>query len=44
MAEAGGLLGAWPAGVELETFDDFVDEILRIIDLVGALTSRSKAT
>jgi len=35
VAEAGGLLGAWPAGVELETFDDFVDEILRMIDLLG---------
>jgi membrane dipeptidase len=35
VAEAGGLLGAWPAGVELEGFDDFVDEILRMIDLLG---------
>lgn len=31
----GGLVGAWPAGVALETFDDYLDEILRMIDQLG---------
>jgi membrane dipeptidase len=35
MADAGGLIGAWPAGVTSETLDDYVDEILRLVDLVG---------
>ncbi len=32
---AGGLIGAWPSGVVSETLDDFVDEIVRLVDLVG---------
>ncbi len=35
VARAGGLVAAWPAGVALATFDDFVDEILRMVDLLG---------
>lgn len=35
VAEAGGLIGAWPSGVTSATFDDFVDEIIRLIELVG---------
>ncbi len=31
----GGLVGAWPSGVSSETFDDFVDEIARLIDAIG---------
>ena len=29
-------MGAWPAGVALETFDDYLDEILRMVELLGA--------
>jgi membrane dipeptidase len=36
VAREGGLVGAWPAGVALETFDDYLDEILRMVDLLGA--------
>ncbi|MHB1710744.1 MAG: dipeptidase [Acidimicrobiales bacterium] len=36
VASAGGLVGAWPAGVSSQTFDDFVDEIVRLVDAIGA--------
>ena len=35
VTDAGGLIGAWPSGVISETLGDFVDEIARLIDLVG---------
>lgn len=35
VAEAGGLIGAWPAGIVAQTLDDFCDEICRLVDLVG---------
>ena len=35
VASGGGLVGAWPAGMALETFDDYLEEILRMIDLLG---------
>lgn len=35
VASAGGLIGAWPAGVACQRFEDFVDEILRLVDRVG---------
>jgi membrane dipeptidase len=35
VAEAGGLIGAWPSGVVSETLDDFIDEIVRLVDVVG---------
>lgn len=35
VADAGGVIGAWPAGVACSTLDDFVDEIVRLVDLVG---------
>ena len=35
VADAGGLVGAWPSGVTSATFDDFVDEILRLVELIG---------
>lgn len=35
VAEAGGLIGAWPSGVTNETLADFVHEIERLVDLVG---------
>ena len=35
VADAGGLIGAWPSGVTSTTVDDFVDEILRLVTLIG---------
>jgi membrane dipeptidase len=35
VTEAGGLIGAWPSGVASETLDDFIDEIVRLVELVG---------
>ena len=35
VASAGGLVGAWPAGVTSKTFEDFIDEIIRLIDIIG---------
>lgn len=35
VAEAGGLIGVWPAGIVSRTLDDFCDEICRLADLVG---------
>ena len=35
VAEGGGLIGAWPAGVALETLDDYCVEICRLVDVVG---------
>jgi len=35
VADAGGLIGAWPSGVVCRNLDDFGDEILRLVDLVG---------
>jgi membrane dipeptidase len=36
VADAGGVIGAWPSGVTSETLEDFVDEILRLVELVGS--------
>ncbi|MHB1517471.1 MAG: dipeptidase [Acidimicrobiales bacterium] len=35
VASAGGLVGAWPAGVSSQTFEDFIDEIIRLVDAIG---------
>jgi len=35
IAECAGVVGAWPSGVVAASIDDFVDEICRLIDLVG---------
>ena len=35
VVKGGGLVGAWPSGMALASFDDFVDEILRMVDLLG---------
>ena len=35
ISRADGLVGAWPSGVRCKTFDDFLDEILRLVDLLG---------
>lgn len=36
VAAAGGLVGAWPSGVTSRTLEDFVDEIVRLVELIGA--------
>jgi len=36
VASAGGLIGAWPAGVTSASLSDFADEVIRLADLVGA--------
>lgn len=35
VAAAGGLVGAWPSGVTSATLDDFVEEILRLVEVIG---------
>jgi membrane dipeptidase len=35
VAAAGGLIGAWPAGVTSTTLADFADEVVRLAELVG---------
>jgi len=35
ITRCGGVIAAWPAGVALASFDDYVDEILRMIDVLG---------
>jgi membrane dipeptidase len=35
VASTGGLIGAWPSGFANRTFDDFVDQTLRLIDVAG---------
>lgn len=35
VAEGGGIVGAWPAGIGLSSLSDFTDQILRTIDLIG---------
>ena len=36
VAAAGGLVGAWPSGVTSASLTDFIDEIIRLVDLIGA--------
>ncbi len=35
VTRSGGLVGAWPAGAVLTSFDDYVEEILRMVDVLG---------
>ncbi len=35
VADAGGLIGAWPSGVRSATFENFVDEIIFLVDAIG---------
>lgn len=35
VADAGGVIGVWPSGVACSTLDDFVHEIVRLVELVG---------
>jgi len=35
VTRSGGLVGAWPAGAALASFDDYVEEILRMVEVLG---------
>ena len=35
VADGGGLVGAWPSGVTSATFGDYVDEVCRLVELIG---------
>ncbi len=35
VAETGGIIGAWPAGLGLATLSDYLDQIFRLVDDVG---------
>lgn len=35
VAEAGGVIGAWPSGMALASLADYCDEICRMVDVVG---------
>jgi membrane dipeptidase len=35
VSDAGGVIGAWPSGVTCTSLEDFVDEILRLVELIG---------
>lgn len=35
VAEAGGVVGAWPAGYALRNLDDYVGRIVELVDLLG---------
>jgi membrane dipeptidase len=35
IAETGGVIGAWPVGIGNATFADFIDQIFRLVDVVG---------
>jgi membrane dipeptidase len=35
VADGGGVMGAWPAGIGLLNLSDFADQVLRAIDLIG---------
>lgn len=36
VTQAGGVIGAWPAGIGSETLADFVEQVLALVDAVGA--------
>ena len=35
MVNTGGIIGAWPAGLGLSTFSDYIDQIFHLVDEVG---------
>lgn len=35
-AEAGGVFGAWPAGIEIQDMAGFADRIIELVDLLGS--------
>ena len=36
IADAGGIIGAWPAGIGSASLSDFVDQVLALVNVVGA--------
>jgi membrane dipeptidase len=36
IADAGGIVGAWPSGIGSESLADFVDQVLALVNVVGA--------
>ena len=36
VTESGGIIGAWPAGIGSESLADFVEQVLALVDAVGA--------
>lgn len=36
IADAGGIVGAWPSGIASESLADFVDQVLALVNVVGA--------
>ncbi|RLA05116.1 MAG: hypothetical protein DRQ47_01985 [Gammaproteobacteria bacterium] len=35
VAQTGGIIGAWPAGIGLSSLSDYIDQILRLVDDIG---------
>jgi len=35
VAEAGGIIGSWPSGFGLSSFADYIDAIMRLVDVAG---------
>jgi len=35
LANTGGIIGAWPAGLGLSTFSDYIDQIFHLVDEIG---------
>jgi len=35
VTERGGVIGAWPSGMALGSFDEYLDEIVRMVELLG---------
>jgi len=35
LVSTGGIIGAWPAGLGLSTFDDYIDQIFHLVDELG---------
>ncbi len=33
--ESGGLIGAWPVGIGLSSLSDYIDQIFRLVDMLG---------
>lgn len=36
VVESGGFIGAWPAGIGIDSLDQFADRVIDLIDLLGA--------
>ncbi len=36
VAETGGVIGVWPSALVVDSFEEYVDAIVRLVDLIGA--------